>query len=131
MVQVTIGGLKRVRLRIGPAGADDETGEWSGRPVSFIYGAGSRGLTLFEQCLEGKGIGESLKIQIKQEEMATFFGHLHSGIVNGIGIQIMPREFTLLVTVDRIEEGDQREIVRAIAQALPSGCGGACDCGCG
>lgn len=98
---------------------------------SFIFGAASDGLNPFETQLAGKGVGETLTMELEQSEMAKTFGHLFGPLKQSMGMVILPQELRLQFTVERVEKGEDREIIQAIASSVGSGCGGGgCDCGC-
>ena len=101
-------------------------------PFDFIYGVGSEGLCDLESALFEKREGEMISMTVTSGESRDAFGHLLIPLRQALGIQQIPTDFFLEVTVNRIGEANSRELVQSIAKgASSSGCGGSCDCGCG
>jgi hypothetical protein len=109
-----IGYLKRVTLDM----------EWNGQkaPFEFIFGIGSKGLSPFEFALSGKGLAYERKFALTRMEAEGLFQHL----VPPLFLYDIPEAFTLKVRVVHIAQADQREVIRAMAEA--SSCGSHC-CG--
>jgi len=116
---------------IGPALNDTRP-----EPVafSFIYGIGRDGLSGFECCLEGRGLGDHVELTVKGSEVAESFGGLFRlvrGLIDGL---IRPEVMTFDIEILGVEEVDNRELVAALA-SFSGGCGSggsddSCDCGC-
>jgi hypothetical protein len=106
--------LKKVRLNM----------EWGGQktPFEFVFGIGSEGLSPFEFALSGKGPGYEHEFVLTRREAEGLFQHL----VPPLFLDDIPETFTLKVRVIHIAEADQREVIRAMAEA--SSCGSHC-CG--
>lgn len=127
-----IENLKKVTVSIK---ALDERGQVylpRSKTLSFIYGTASEGLCPLEVALYDKNIGDSVKVDFNRASTHEFYGHLFFSFRSALGLQIIPEQLDLEITVDGVEEADNREIVKAIAKSMASGsCGGDCDCGCG
>lgn len=109
-----IGYLKKVNLLM----------EWGGerRPYDFIFGIGIDGLSPFEWDLEGKGVGHEGVYDLKRAELNGLFHHL----IPPLFLCDVPEVFTLKIRVVGIGQADQREVIKAMAEA--SSCGSGC-CG--
>jgi hypothetical protein len=110
----TIGHLKKVTLAL----------EWDGRkiPYEFIFGIGTGGLSPFEFDLAGKSEGHEGEYHLKRTQLNGLFQHLTPPLF----LCDVPDAFTLKVRVVGIGEADQREVIKAMAEA--SSCGSQC-CG--
>jgi hypothetical protein len=110
----SIGHLKRVTLDM----------KWDGRraPFEFIFGIGTEGLSPFELELSGKGLSYERDFRLTRKELEGFFQHL----LPPLFLHDIPEAFTLKVRVVHIAEADQREVIKAMAEA--SSCGSHC-CG--
>lgn len=110
----SIGYLKRVALDM----------EWDGQksPFEFVFGIGPEGLSPFEFDLSGKGLGYEHEFTLNREELGAVFGHL----LPPLFLYDIPEVFTLKVRVVNITKADQREVIKAMAEA--SSCGSHC-CG--
>ncbi|MDJ0622152.1 MAG: hypothetical protein QNJ17_04250 [Desulfocapsaceae bacterium] len=97
---------------------------------TFIYGAGSKGLSPFELDLSGKMVGEKLKLAVARDEMVAYLGHLYAPLMKTLMLPIVPAQLAVEVTVSKIEQPQEREIITAMKDFLGGGCGGGCDCGC-
>ena len=98
--------------------------------LSFIYGIGRDGLSAFECCLEGGGLGDHIELTVKGSEVAESFGGLFPvvrGLVDGL---IQPEVMKFDLEILGVEEVDNRELVVALA-GTASGCGSGGSCGCG
>ena len=97
---------------------------------TFIYGIGRDGLSAFECCLEGGGLGDHIEFIVKGSEVAESFGGLFPlvrGLVDGL---IRPEVMKFDIEILGVEEVDNREVVAALA-ASTAGCGSGDSCGCG
>lgn len=110
----TIGYLKKVTLLL----------EWDGEksPYTFVFGIGVGGLSPFEFDLAGKSVGHEGEYRLERHQLLGLFQHL----VPPLFLRDIPDAFTLKVRVADIEEADQRELIKAMAEA--SSCGSEC-CG--
>jgi hypothetical protein len=119
-----VGPLKKITL-ILEAGRQPVTMDLTREPVSynFIYGTGIQGLSPFEFALADKRAGDVLNLHLRGEEIPSFFQHLfipQLAVLDGVGA------FYLRVRVVEVSEPDQREIIKAMAEA--AACGDSC-CG--
>jgi hypothetical protein len=119
-----VGHLKKISLRL-EAGTHAEAMDLIREPVScdFIYGIGMQGLSPFEFTLADKKAGDILNLHLRAEELPRFFQHLfipQLAILEGMNV------FYLRVRVVDVSEPDQREIIKAMAEA--AACGDSC-CG--
>ncbi len=119
-----IQSLKKITLLLT---ADNTAGE----PVSltFIYGIGGNGLCPFEQALQGKDEGESLNFTCTDSQAPDFFGNLFFPLRQALSLQIMPKTLSLHAAIATVQDAENHEVVKSLAQAA-SGCGGSCGCGC-
>jgi hypothetical protein len=110
----SIGQLKKVGLMM----------EWGGQQslFEFIYGTGPGGLSPFEFELAGKRVGHNLELHLARKDLAGFFEHLLPPPV----LEDVPEVFALTVRVVKIGQADEREVIKAMAEA--SACGSRC-CG--
>jgi hypothetical protein len=99
--------------------------------LSFIYGIGRDGLSVFECSLEGGGLGDHIELTVKGSDVAESFGGLFPlvrGLVDGL---IRPEVMKFDIEILGVEEVDNREVVAALASSTAGcGSGGSCDCGC-
>jgi hypothetical protein len=109
-----IGYLKKVNLEM----------EWDGErgPFDFVFGIGVDGLSPFEIDLEGKGAGYESAYHLTRAELNGLFQHL----LPPLFLCDIPEAFTLKIRVVGIGQADQREVIKAMAEA--SSCGSDC-CG--
>jgi len=120
-----VAALKRVTLSFEAGTAKDKMDLTPG-PQSYelVTGVGSDGFTPFEYALLGKREGDEVDLEIDAGRTGEMFGHLDLPIPTSVrGLD----RFFLMIRVDRIEDVDQAELVRALAGAI-RGCGGDC-CG--
>ena len=98
--------------------------EWDGQniPYAFIFGIGTEGLSPFEIDLAGKSEGYEREYQLNRSHLNGLFQHL----IPPLFLCDVPDAFTLKVRVVEIGEPDQREVIKAMAEA--SSCGSHC-CG--
>jgi hypothetical protein len=119
-----VGHLKKISVRM-EAGKHAETMDLTREPVpcDFIYGTGMQGLSPFEFELADKRAGDILTVHLRGEEIPRFFEHLcipQLTILEGVSA------FYLRVRIVEVSEPDQREIIKAMAEA--AACGDSC-CG--
>jgi hypothetical protein len=121
---VRVGNLKKIRVLL-EAGLTPQAMDLTGEsiPYDFIYGVGTQGLSPFEFELANKGEGDELVISISKEQMPNFFCHHfipQLWIPEGVGA------FYLKVRIAAVNSPDQREVIKAMAEA--AACGSGC-CG--
>jgi hypothetical protein len=116
--------FKKITL-ILEAGMQAEAMDFTREPVSynFIYGIGNKGLSPFEFALADKKAGDILNLHLRAEEMPSFFQHL---VIPQLALPDGTSAFYLKVRVVEVSEPDQREIIKAMADAVE--CGDSC-CG--
>ncbi len=119
-----VNNLKKIVLSL-EAGTRPGASDLTSEPVSwgFVFGIGSEGLAGFEYALADKQEGESVEITLDRETLRGMLGHLRIPLPLE-GIDEGP--VYLKVGIERVEAADQREVIRAMADA--SGCGDHC-CG--
>ena len=122
----TVGPVAKVSLLVRAKAHGRKLEEDGPASVSFIYGIGSQGITPFEKQLSGKTVGGSVCIRIEPGEQQSFFGHLTCTVMEAVEA---PPPVDLEITVSKLEQADDRELVKAMAEL--SSCGSGCDCGCG
>ena len=124
----TIEPLKTVSLEY-TAGTTPESNDLisAPKPLTFIFGIGTEGLTAFECALDGKAIGDNGSIEVSANSVEEIFGHILSGSEM---FTLNPGRFYLHYTIIGISDTAPSEVVRSIAAAT-GGCGGSCGCGCG
>ncbi len=123
--------MKKVSVTVNLIGAALNSTRPEPVALSFIYGIGRDGLSGFECCLEGRGLGDHVELTVKGSEVAESFGGLFRlvrGLVDGL---IRPEVMTFDIEILGVEEVDNRELVAALASSTAGcGSGGSCDCGC-
>ena len=115
------------------AGREEDTFDLVSSPVpfEFIFGVGTEGFCAFESALYEKSEGEKVTIIVAAGEAGEVFGHLHARIRRILGIPKITEPLFLEVTITRVSQTDNHELVQAIAAAAgQGGCGCNCDCGC-
>ena len=97
---------------------------WDGEsyPYDFVFGIGVDGLSPFEFDLSGKGVGHESAYDLKRDELGRLFQHLTPPPF----LCDTPEAFTLRVRVIGVGPADQRDVIKAMADA--SSCGSHC-CG--
>lgn len=116
--------LKKVVLAL-EAGTRPGASDLTSEPVlwGFVFGIGSGGLTGFEYALADRKEGESVEISLGREMVGEMLGHLSIPLPFEA---IEEGPIYIKVGIERVETPDQREVIRAMADA--SGCGDHC-CG--
>jgi hypothetical protein len=94
---------------------------------SFICGIGLDGYTPFEQALYGKSPQSVLEVQIENDQISTYFGHLACDLMQWVSDSSKQR--ILNIAIVSVRAADPKEIVQAMAKM--GGCSSSCDCGCG
>ena len=124
----TIDSLKKVSLLLESGTLPDRMDLTSGpETFTFVFGAGSGGLTPFEYEIIGKAVGDEVLIRMRQEDIAYKFEYMAPLITEMIPTR---DTFYLKVKIVGITTAENLEIVRAIAENIRHGSHG-CDCGCG
>jgi len=119
-----VGNLKKVAV-LFEAGRRPESMDLTREPIcyDFVYGVGPHGLSPFEFELANMGEGEEIVIPMSTRGMPDFFCH-HliplSAIPEGVGA------FYLRMRIVGVSAADQREVIKAMAEA--AACGSGC-CG--
>lgn len=127
----SVTNLKKVTLSISLVDSTGNQNAAEAEELSFVFGAASEGLSPLEAALTDKHVGDSLKMSIPQQEMHEVCGHLLPKLRHLLGLQILPQVLSLDITIKRVEDASAREVVKAVAASVGSGCGGgSCDCGC-
>ncbi len=122
-----IEGLRKVTLLL-EAGSREKLMDLTPEPVSFelVVGVGPEGYTTFEYELLDKKVGDILYLEIAGWRFDDMFGRLAVPLPEKVrGMEV----FFMKVTVYKIEDADQSEIVRAMACRVGD-CGGGGGC-CG
>lgn len=109
-----IGQLSKTTVRFRNPRSESERVHRFGEKLTFIFGVGPHGLTPFEFELAGKAAGEDLQLDIPQEDLHEFFGHLWT--VMAPALQDTASKGLLRVDIEDVQESDQREIIRAMAE---------------
>ena len=120
----TVDHLKKVRLEV----------RFDGRtvPFDFIFGVASDGMCPFEYKLLHKTVGHRLHLIVPQTDAPGFFAHLYLPLRAALSCFGTRETYDLAIAIAAVTDPDQREVVRALAQATENeGCGGNCGCGCG
>ena len=119
--------LKKVILRLEAGTAADHMDlTASTLEFEFIFGIGPGGMCPFEYQLVDKTAGEEIGIQVKKEELYPLFEHLHPPIMNLFEKQ---DALHLKIKILRIENPENAEIIKALAEMASHQHD--CDCGCG
>jgi len=110
----SIGPLKKLTLLVEAKGDGKERGE-PGEPVTFefIFGIGSEGLSPFEMDLAEKSVGDVLVLELEREQAEAYFQHLFPPP----NITKAGEALSLRVRVVHVAYADQREVIRAMAEA--------------
>lgn len=100
--------------------------------VSFIYGIGPQGLSLFEQAISNLNIGESIEVELEAAWLGAYVGPLYRTLCGSVNLSESDGLLTLRFTFISCASVEPREIVTAIAdQQKEGGCSSNCGCGCG
>ena len=117
--------LSKVSLEI------EIVGEQTSKPLHFIFGVASNGLSPFEQAIHYKSSGDHVELSVEAGNAPHYFGHIYKQLCSRMVLGIIPERFDITFNVTDVQKSDQREIVKALAQSVGHGCGGGgCDCGC-
>jgi len=125
--------LSKVSLEIERGGepARLDTSGQAPQPLHFIFGVASNGLSPFEQAIHFKSSGDRFELSVESGNAPSYFGHIYKQLCSQMVLGIIPETFDITFIVTDVKKSDEREIVKALAQAVGHGCGGgSCDCGC-
>jgi hypothetical protein len=119
--------LKKITLKL-EAGTSPENMDLSldKSDFEFIFGVGPSGITPFEYELVDKTEKQEVMIEVKRENLAIFFEHLQPSIIHPDN---ETETLFFKIGIQKISAADNREVVKALADATAHGHG--CDCGCG
>ncbi|SPD74488.1 conserved hypothetical protein [uncultured Desulfobacterium sp.] len=124
----TVDSLKKVSLLFESGTLPDRMDLTSGPDAyTFVFGAGSGGITPFEYEIIGKAVGDEVLIQMRQEEIEHKFEHMAQFIAERIPTGDI---FYIKVKIIGITKAENREIVQSMAESIRHG-SHSCDCGCG
>lgn len=123
-----IDNLMKVTLDVWKGSSEDNIDQ-SELPVRihFIYGIGTAGLTEMEYALVEKKVGDVVRVKVGPTDFHALFSHLACKFHDVVGLHLA--DAWLMMKIVQISQADNREIVKAMADA--GSCGGGCDCGCG
>lgn len=124
MITAKISNLDHVDISI-TAGYGDDPAPSPGSRVdfSFVFGAGPEGLSPFEYEISGLMEEDEIPISIPHEKIRSWFGHAwgHVG-------QLLPqpekneKNLHMRIRINGIRPAEDKEIVRAMANAAACGC---------
>jgi hypothetical protein len=100
-------------------------------PVSefeFIFGLGSNGMSPLEYDLAEKTIDDEISVQLNRKTFPDYLMHLQLPI-HGLFAEL--DSFYLTMRIDAIEQADNREVIKTMAEMASHGNGCGCGCGCG
>ncbi len=127
-----IGNMKKITLAVLHEKSDTTKSQESPVLFEMIYGIGMAGLNAFELALEGKKVGDMLRLKVLASQAEEFFGQFFPGLRVHLGLHIVPAEMNLLLKVKEVRDANNSEVVKALAKSGGHSCGGgSCDCGCG
>ena len=120
--------LKKVTLRI-EAGKTAEHMDLTPKAMEFefIFGIGPAGMCPLEYQLINKNEGDLVLLNLKTEEIHRFIGHLRLPV---LGLLEENRSFYLKATVAKIEQPDNKEVIKALAELTSHSGDSGCGCGC-
>ena len=123
----TVENLTKVTLRL-EAGTTADCMDLTPAVLEFefILGIGSGGMCPFEYQLVNKAVGEEIGIQVEKETLYPLFEHLQPPIMN-----LFEKHDTLHLKIKilDVEQPEDNEIIKAMAETASHHHG--CDCGCG
>ena len=101
----------------------------SSSEFEFIFGIGSGGMCPFEYQLANKATGEEISMSLKKQETHLMFEHLHLPIMSLFEKHDL---LYLKIKILNIEQPDNKEVIKALADTASHdhGCDCGCDCGC-
>ena len=122
-----IANLKKVTLLIEAGTTADHMNMTSAASeFEFIFGIAPGGMCPFEYQLVNKAVGEEIGIQVEKETLYSLFEHLQPPIMN-----LFEKHDTLHLKIKilNVEQPEDTEIIKAMAETASHHHG--CDCGCG
>ena len=122
--------LQKISLSLRQEMAQLPGNEETSASFTFIYGAGSKGLSPFELDLSGKMVGETFSLNVVRGELSVYLEHLYRPLLNVLELPAIPGDLVLEGVVTTVEQPQEREIITAMKEYLGGGCGGGCNCGC-
>ena len=123
-----IENLKKIRLILAAGTARDVTDlELPVSEYEFIFGLGSDGMSPFEYDLAEKSIGDEIVVHLGRKTFSDYTMHLQLPIHRLLADR---DSFYLTIRVNAIEQADNREIIKAMAEMAGHGSGCGCGCGC-
>ena len=119
-----VGLLKKVNLSL-EAGKIPDSMDLTPSPIrfDFIYGLGTEGLTPFEYELAEREVGETISLSVRRGRIPELFGHLWPFLPAFPGDE---ETLYLKIHLLGLSIADQREVIKALAEAADSG-GHSCD----
>ena len=120
--------LSKVTLRL-EAGITPENMNLSlpSSEFEFIFGIGSGGMCPFEYQLVNRTAGEQVSMSLKKEETHRIFEHLQPAFMRLFEKQ----DFLYLkIQILKIEQPDNREVIKALADTASHDHNCGCGCGC-
>jgi hypothetical protein len=119
--------LKKITLQLEAGTTPEEMGLLlPSAEFKFIFGLGPTGMSPFEYQLVDKAEGQMVLIQLKREEIQRIFEHLHPPIMN---LFEEHDALYLRVKIFKIEQPDNMEVVKAMAEMAGHHEGFGCGCG--
>lgn len=106
-----------------PGGEDLLSGD---ETFDFVYGLGTEGLTPFEFRLGGKTAGDTVDFTVSAKDICKTFQHLTIPGLNHAG---MNDDVHFTFYIEKVDETESREVIKAMAELSACG-GGSCEC-CG
>ena len=119
--------LKKINLKLQAGTSPQDMDLSPDNPeFEFVFGIGPAGISPFEYELVDKTEGQEVLVELKKENLAQFFEHLHPPSIQPAS---ETQSIFLKISIRKITSVDDREVVKALADATAHGPG--CDCGCG
>ncbi len=120
--------LKKVTLRL-EAGttANDMNLSLPACEFEFIFGIGPSGMCPFEYQLVNKATGEEISMPLKKQETQRMFEHLHLPIMSLFEKHDL---LYLKIQILKIEQPDNKEVIKALADMASHDHDCGCGCGC-
>jgi len=116
-----VDNLKKVSLGIEAwTNRDGEENAYT-EDVTIIFGIGSGGLSPLEMQLQGRRTGDVLKGRVLRPQWVEFFGRPLPAVLTDSNAN---EEIVFRIRVKGVEPAEQREVVKAMAEAAEcsSGC---------
>jgi len=93
----------------------------------FIFGIGPGGMCPFEYQLVNRGTGEKVGIKVIKEERYLLFEHLHPPVMS---LFEKHDALHLKVTILKIQQPENKEVIKALSEMASHHHDCDCDCGC-